>query len=642
MAVPSGQPGAIDGAVQLDTLTRKATQSPHRADVCCIFVHAGAGYHSHANEQIHLEACNDAAQVAMLILRNGGSALDAVEMAVKILEDREITNAGYGSNLAMDGVVECDASIVDHYGRSGAVGAVYQIKNPISLARLVLNHTTQSLTLRRVPPNLLVSQGALQFAREMGVPELPYDALVSPAAKERWIKWHQDLKVAERKARKNGQHPSCWRVREATTAEDEAEHQRLRREHTKKMHGYPQRSGADSPITFEQSLYYAVRDDSSTSPSVRSGPNSDISMTSSTTGARIATPESVHSDPSPDLMLTRPASIEESSRSAFMNSTQKVPTLKQFRDTRASGYPPMGWIAEDGVPADVSRAGFHARRSWGDGSGEESKSASSVTTMRPSEDEDFPTPSNVPKDSEATCSSKRGTPTTGTAQSTTLMPTASMPLASRLDQEEDHITDTVGAVAVDGWGNIACAASSGGIGMKYRGRVGPAALVGVGTAVIPKDPDDPDETCVATVTSGTGEHMATTMAATVCAERLYQSVKKQKGGEYAEVTEDEALRSMIENEFMGRMEFRHPSVKNSNSAGAIGILGVKKTRQGVMLYYGHNTDSFAMASMHSDEDAPWCTMSRNNGNGQIAQGGRMMRYQRKKKTKTTSLCQPFA
>ena len=93
-------------------------------DLSAVFIHAGAGYHSHSNEKFHLNAVNDAAKTAMTILKNGGSALDAVEMAVRVLEDREITNAGYGSNLTMEGIVECDATVVDHFGRSGAVGAV--------------------------------------------------------------------------------------------------------------------------------------------------------------------------------------------------------------------------------------------------------------------------------------------------------------------------------------------------------------------------------------------------------------------------------------------------------------------------------------------------------------------------------------
>src|SRR5271155_3865674 len=63
---------------------------------------------------------------------------------------------------------------------------------------------------------------------------------------------------------------------------------------------------------------------------------------------------------------------------------------------------------------------------------------------------------------------------------------------------KDNVTDTVGAIAVDCWGNIAAGSSSGGIGMKHKGRCGPAALVGVGTAVKPMDPNDPDQVCVAT------------------------------------------------------------------------------------------------------------------------------------------------
>ena len=67
---------------------------------------------------------SSASKAAMLFLRNGATAVDAVEVAIKLLEDNEITNAGYGSNLAMDGTVEGDATIVDHFGRSGAVGAL--------------------------------------------------------------------------------------------------------------------------------------------------------------------------------------------------------------------------------------------------------------------------------------------------------------------------------------------------------------------------------------------------------------------------------------------------------------------------------------------------------------------------------------
>lgn len=57
-------------------------------------------------------------------LKAGATAVDAVETAIKVLENNEITNAGYGSNLSIDGTVECDATIVDHFGRSGACGAV--------------------------------------------------------------------------------------------------------------------------------------------------------------------------------------------------------------------------------------------------------------------------------------------------------------------------------------------------------------------------------------------------------------------------------------------------------------------------------------------------------------------------------------
>lgn len=124
----------------------------------------------------------------------------------------------------------------------------------------------------------------------------------------------------------------------------------------------------------------------------------------------------------------------------------------------------------------------------------------------------------------------------------------------------DDITDTVGAIAIDCLGNIAAGSSSGGIGMKHKGRIGPAALVGVGTAVVPVDVEDTDKTCVATVTSGTGEHMATTMAASVCANRLYTGTRKGKHGGSESTDDDSAVKGFVERDFMGMARFQNTYV----------------------------------------------------------------------------------
>lgn len=162
--------------------------------------------------------------------------------------------------------------------------------------------------------------------------------------------------------------------------------------------------------------------------------------------------------------------------------------------------------------------------------------------------------------------------------------------------------------------------SSGGIGMKHRGRVGPAALVGIGTAVIPADDKDEEYISAAAVTSGTGEHMATTIASQKCAERLYHNTRRARGGADMEATEEEAMESFVQADFMG-----HPGVSGSFSAGAIGVMAVKKTPYGYFLHFAHNTDSFAIASMHSNEKDAKCVMSRIGEHGTVVQGGRKIR-----------------
>ncbi|KAF6731549.1 Isoaspartyl peptidase/L-asparaginase [Oryzias melastigma] len=143
-----------------------------------LVVHGGAWAIPDELAEASVDGVKTAARKGFVVLRNGGSALDAVEAAVKSLEDNTVFNAGHGATLNIDGEVELDAIIMD--GRTlncGAVSSVKNIANPVSLARAVMEKTSHIM---------LTGKGANLFAESVGFSTVPTDTLVSEFERKEW------------------------------------------------------------------------------------------------------------------------------------------------------------------------------------------------------------------------------------------------------------------------------------------------------------------------------------------------------------------------------------------------------------------------------------------------------------------------
>jgi beta-aspartyl-peptidase (threonine type) len=143
-------------------------------------IHGGAGTMPRADmtteaERKYRSGLQEALDAGYDVLRGGGSSLDAVTRSVVLLEDNPLFNAGRGAVFTLDGRNELDASIMDGNGlKAGAVCGVTRIKNPIELARAVMEQSEHVM---------LAAAGAEQFAAAQGIAFVPQSYFYTP---ERW------------------------------------------------------------------------------------------------------------------------------------------------------------------------------------------------------------------------------------------------------------------------------------------------------------------------------------------------------------------------------------------------------------------------------------------------------------------------
>ncbi len=135
-----------------------------------LVVHGGAKEMEASEEDDNRNGVIEAARAGIAVLEQGGSAVDAVEAAIKILEDLPVFNAGRGSALNEAGEIEMCSGLMDGKDLSvGAVGAIRNVRHPVSVAKRLLAEKEI----------FLVGEGAFLFARNEGLETVPSEALIT-------------------------------------------------------------------------------------------------------------------------------------------------------------------------------------------------------------------------------------------------------------------------------------------------------------------------------------------------------------------------------------------------------------------------------------------------------------------------------
>jgi beta-aspartyl-peptidase (threonine type) len=149
-----------------------------RQNPVSLVVHGGAWNIPDDQADAHRAGVLSALKAGWEILKDGGTAVEAVERSIIVMENDDTFNAGRGSALNAAGEIELDASIMEGGTlRAGAVAALQNVANPISVARAIMEKSDIVL---------LVGLGAMRFAKEHGIATCGQDALITGREIARW------------------------------------------------------------------------------------------------------------------------------------------------------------------------------------------------------------------------------------------------------------------------------------------------------------------------------------------------------------------------------------------------------------------------------------------------------------------------